>query len=248
MQNNVELIAVPATEKSGPEETTTVNVVDEKTENDVSPNTEEEKKEIKPEVDVSEPTPSKEWTNAESFSGASFFSTTQNIANTVIGAGILSIAFSIMKAGVAGSVILIIAVLIPSIMTSYYLSVATIYTNEFIYGDIGTKLCNKFVGVCANITQVLLDFGINVAYMNVFFNQIMDISNELFGLDLTKYKIVCFELLFLFILILDYQYCLIFPHSVPSYFHQNHESTYIRLYYLPGNCHYFRSCLYCYGY
>ena len=246
MQNEVELAVVPVTDQSVHAEPIAVNVVENTSVNDVSPKTEEEKKEIMPAADGSESTPNKEWTNAESFSGASFFSTIQNIANTVIGAGILSIAFSIMKAGVAGSILLIIAVLIPSIMTSYYLAVATIYTNEFIYGDIGSRLCNKFVGLCANITQVLLDFGINVAYMNVFFNQIMDISNELFGVDLTKYKIVCFHNTS--IILLDYQYRCIFPHSVPLHFHQDNYSTYLRIYHLPGNCDYFCPCLYCYGY
>ena len=246
MQSEVELTVVPVTDQTVPAEPIVVSVVEKKSVNDASPKTEEEKKEAEPAVDASEATPNKEWTNAESFSGASFFSTIQNIANTVIGAGILSIAFSIMKAGVAGSIILIIAVLIPSIMTSYYLSVATIYTNEFIYGDIGSRLCNKFVGVCANITQVLLDFGINVAYMNVFFNQIIDISNELFGLDLTKYKIVCFR--HIFFITLDYQYCRIFPHSIPSHFHQDHYSAHIRINHFPGNCHYLCPCLYCYGY
>ena len=50
------------------------------------------------------------WENPDSFKGASFGSTIVNIINTVIGAGILSIAYSIMLAGVAGSVILIIVI------------------------------------------------------------------------------------------------------------------------------------------
>ena len=192
MNSEVELTVVAPVDEYVSAEPAPVVVEETRAENDVSPvGDDKEIKEKKPvEAEIVATAPTNEWTNVESFAGASFINSTQNIANTVIGAGILSIAFSIMKAGVFGSVILIIAVLIPSIMTSYYLSVATIYTNEFIYGDIGTKLCNKTVGICSNITQVLLDFGINVAYMNVFFNQIMDISNELFNLDLTKYKIV----------------------------------------------------------
>ena len=190
MQNEVELIAVAPEVESAPVEPTPV-VVEEEIKNDAPIVVEHKINEKKPvEAEIVATAPNNEWANVESFAGASFSNTTQNIANTIIGAGILSIAFSIMKAGVLGSIILIIAVLVPSILTSYYLSVATIYTNEFIYGDIGTKLCNKTVGICSNITQVLLDFGINVAYMNVFFNQIVDISNELFSLDLTKYKIV----------------------------------------------------------
>ena len=130
------------------------------------------------------------WQNPESFANSSFFTSVMNIINTVIGAGILSIAFSIMKAGVFGSIFLIIVILIPSILTSYYLSVASVYSNESNYGDIGTKLCGKTVGLCANFSQVLIDFGIDVAYMNVFFSQVMDIIKEVFKIDLDAHKTV----------------------------------------------------------
>ena len=138
--------------------------------------------------------PSKEWTNAESFAGASFMSSIINTINTVIGAGILSIAFSIKNAGVLGSILLIIVIVIPSLITSYYLSVATSYTGEEVYGDIGTKLYNKAVGIFTNVTQILLDFGIDVAYMMVLFNQIIDIAKELFDLNkIADYKTVCID-------------------------------------------------------
>ena len=183
MQNEVELTAVapaePVQTEAQPVETT--------------PEMVEQPAQIQPVEGVTEApiaVPSKEWTNVESFAEASFMSSVINIINTVIGAGILSIAFSIMRAGVFGSSLLILVILLPSLLTSYYLSVATVYTGEAIYGDVGTKLCNKFVGISTNITQVLLDFGIDIAYMMVLFNQIVDIARELFGVELSEYKTV----------------------------------------------------------
>lgn len=134
------------------------------------------------------------WENPETFKGASFRSTIVNIINTVIGAGILSIAYSIMLAGVAGSVILIILVLIPSLITSYYLSCATVYTNESVYGIVGTKLSNKIVGALADFSNCLLYFGIDIAYMNVLFQQVVDIGSEVFHQEkfFTDYRNVFF--------------------------------------------------------
>ena len=131
-----------------------------------------------------------EWQNPESFADSSFLTSVMNIINTVIGAGILSIAFSIMKAGVFGSILLILVILIPSILTSYYLSVASVYSNESNYGDIGTKLCGKSVGLFADFSLVMINFGIDVAYMNVFFSQVMDIIKEVFKLNLDDHKTV----------------------------------------------------------
>ena len=132
------------------------------------------------------------WKNPETFKGASFRSTIVNLINTVIGAGILSIAYSIKLAGVAGSIILIIVVLIPSLITSYYLSCATVYTNESVYGVVGTKLSNKVVGALADFSNVLLYFGIDIAYMNVLFQQVVDIGSEVFnqGEFFNEYKTV----------------------------------------------------------
>ena len=146
-----------------------------------------------PDVPAKESSSAAKWDNPHSFEGASFGSTVVNIVNTVIGAGVLSIAFSIRQAGILGSIILIILVLIPSYITTYYLASATVYTNESIYGRVGEKLCNKAVGVLSDFTLVLLDFGIDVAYMNVLFKQIVDICTELFNIGefMNKNKTVC---------------------------------------------------------
>lgn len=145
---------------------------------------------VKEEEKVEEPgvQPTPEWKNVGTFTGATFNSTVINIINTIIGAGVLSIAYSIMKAGVLGSVLMIIAVFVPSVFTAYYLSVTSIYTNEAIYGSVGTKLCNKLIGGLSDFSLILLDFGIDVAYMNVLFNQVIDILKELFNVDLSNYK------------------------------------------------------------
>lgn len=141
---------------------------------------------------VSAETNTQEWSNATTFKGASFLSTVINTINTVIGAAIISIAYSIQISGVWGAIVLVIAVLVPSLITSYYMSCATVYTNEDIYGKIGEKLTNKVVGVLANISLMVLDFGIDVAYMNVLFNQIVAIGRDVFdqGPFFEKYKII----------------------------------------------------------
>lgn len=164
-----------------------------KTDPTISPKPEEAVANIKEEDITSQNTPVVEepaakpelktqpsWKNPETFKGASFRSTIVNLINTVIGAGILSIAYSIRLAGVAGSIILILVVLIPSLITSYYLSCATVYTNESVYGVVGTKLSNKVVGALADFSNVLLYFGIDIAYMNVLFQQVVDIGTEVF--------------------------------------------------------------------
>ena len=90
-------------------------------------------------------------------------------------------AYSIRLAGVIGSILLILVILFPSLLTSYYLSCATVYTNEEVYGVVGTKLSNRVVGFLADISNCLLYFGIDVAYMNVLFQQIVDIGREVFN-------------------------------------------------------------------
>ena len=186
MQNEVELTATNPTEPPQPE-TQPVAVSPAIPTETPQPVVVEKKKAAEPSNE-----PSKGWDNVDSFANAnaSFMSTIINTTNTVIGAGILSIAFSIKNAGVLGSILLIAIVLIPSLITSYYLSVATVYTKEEVYGDIGTKLYNKAVGIFTNVTQILLDFGIDVAYMMVLFNQIIDITRELFDIELIDHKIV----------------------------------------------------------
>lgn len=145
-----------------------------------------------PEQPKTETAVAPKWENPQSFEGASFNSTVINIVNTVIGAGVLSIAYSIRQAGILGSIILIILVLIPSYITTYYLASATLYTNESIYGMVGKKLYNKTVGVLSDFSLILLDFGIDIAYMNVLFSQIVAICTELFGIGdfMDKYKTV----------------------------------------------------------
>lgn len=129
-----------------------------------------------------------EWKGVGTFAGATFNSTVVNIINTIIGAGVLSIAYSIMKAGILGSILMIIVIFVPSVFTAYYLSVTSIYTNEAIYGSVGTKLCNKLIGGLSDFSLILLDFGIDVAYMSVLFNQVIDILRELFNWDLSSHK------------------------------------------------------------
>lgn len=64
----------------------------------------------------------------------------------------------------------------------------------------GTALSNKTVGILSNLSLVLLDFGIDVAYMSVLFNQVIDIIHELFGVDLEKYRVLISILITLLIL------------------------------------------------
>ena len=124
-----------------------------------------------------------EWKNADSFTGASLLSTVINTINTVIGAAIISIAYSIRISGVWGAIVMVIVVLVPSLITSYYMSCATLYSNEDIYGKIGKRLVNNAVGILADISLVILDFGIDVAYMNIGFNQIEAMGKDVFNAE-----------------------------------------------------------------
>ena len=119
-------------------------------------------------------TPSKEWKNVESFKGASFNSTIINIVNTVIGAGVLSMGFCVRQGGLIGSVLLILAVVIPSQFTLYYCSAASLYTGTSVYGLLGTKLFNRAVGFLSDIFVILLSFGVCSAYMGITFQQTSD--------------------------------------------------------------------------
>ena len=110
-------------------------------------------------------------------------STVINTINTVIGAAIISIAYSISISGVWGAIVMVIVVLVPSLITSYYMSCATLYSNEDIYGKIGKRLVNNVVGVLADISLVILDFGIDVAYMNIGFNQIEAMGKDVFNAE-----------------------------------------------------------------
>ena len=124
-----------------------------------------------------------EWKDPESIIGSSFISTVINTINTVIGAAIISIAYSIRISGVWGAIVMVIVVLVPSLLTSYYMSCATLYSNEDIYGKIGRRLVNNAVGVLADISLVILDFGIDVAYMNIGFNQIEAMGKDVFNAE-----------------------------------------------------------------
>ena len=78
---------------------------------------------------------------------------------------------------------MVIVVLVPSLITSYYMSCATLYSNEDIYGKIGRRLVNNAVGILADISLVILDFGIDVAYMNIGFNQIEAMGKDVFNAE-----------------------------------------------------------------
>lgn len=119
-------------------------------------------------------TPTAEWKNVDSFKGASFNSTIINIVNTVIGAGVLSMGFCVRQGGLLGSILLILAVVIPSQFTLYYCSAASLYTGTGVYGLLGTKLFNRAVGVLSDIFVILLSFGVCSAYMGITFQQTSD--------------------------------------------------------------------------
>ena len=133
-----------------------------------------------------------EWTNASTFKGASFNSSIINTINTVVGAAIISISYSIQISGVWGALILLSIIMVPSLLTTYYIACATLYTKEDIYGVIGTKLTNKTVGVLCNICVIVLHLGIDIAYMNIGFNQIEAMGRDIFnqGEFFSKHKVV----------------------------------------------------------
>lgn len=110
--------------------------------------------------------------------GATFMSTSVNVVNTIIGAGILSIPLTIHNTGIIGSFILLFLSLVFSLFGAYYLIVASHYTKRDSFGEIADVLYGTTVKVLSNFTIIIYQVGVSCAYFVILFEQVLDLLHS----------------------------------------------------------------------
>ena len=101
--------------------------------------------------------------------GATLMSSMTNMVNSIIGAGVLSIPSTVRKAGIVGSFILLSLSLYLSLEGAHMLSDTSVYTKEDSYGSIGKKVGVAAAGLIGDISMIVFDLGISVAYLLILF-------------------------------------------------------------------------------
>ena len=113
--------------------------------------------------------------------GATLTSSITNMINSIIGAGVLSIPNTVRKAGLLGSFILLFVCLYLSLEGAHMLSDASVYTKQDSYGTVATRLGIHKVGVVGDIAMIVFDLGVSVAYLIIFFQQMIDLAHAWLG-------------------------------------------------------------------
>ena len=101
--------------------------------------------------------------------------------NSIVGAGVLSIPNTVRKAGLLGSFILLFVCLYLSLEGAHMLSDASVYTKQDSYGTVATRLGIPKVGLVGDIAMIVFDLGVSVAYLIIFFQQMIDLANAWLG-------------------------------------------------------------------
>lgn len=95
---------------------------------------------------------------------AGIISSSVNLINTISGAGLLALPYTVMRAGwVIGLLSMILVIIIGSI-SFYLLSFISDALQVFNYGSIAQKLYNKHVGNLVNILVIVLTLGLLMAF------------------------------------------------------------------------------------
>lgn len=110
--------------------------------------------------------------------GATLMSSMTNMVNSIIGAGVLSIPSTVRKAGIVGSFILLSLSLYLSLEGAHMLSDTSVYTKEDSYGSIGKKVGVAAAGLIGDISMIVFDLGISVAYLLILFQQTIDLLHS----------------------------------------------------------------------
>lgn len=150
---------------------TSLAVVEEKA--DINDNSVAEKSEVK----VPESTGEVFYMTTQE-TGASLVSSVVNMMNSIVGAGVLSIPNTVKKAGIIGSFLLLSISLYLSLEGAHMLSASAVYTKEDSYGTIGQKLAKAWVGLVGDFAVILFDMGVSVAYLIIFFQQVIDLLHN----------------------------------------------------------------------
>ena len=114
---------------------------------------------------------------------ASFSSCVFNVANQIIGAGILTIPYSIHGAGVYGSALMLLLSFVLSLLSAHYLTIASEYTRKDTYGGISSVLCRPWVSVFSDVSLTFFNFGTSVSYAIILYDQVDDLLASWVGVS-----------------------------------------------------------------
>jgi len=104
---------------------------------------------------------------------ASLPSSIFNLANSIIGAGVLTLPYALRETGLLlGSMLLLVFALLSAISLSY-LDVATRLTNTRTYGALGQYVYNsKRMFTLVNCVESLYSYGACVGYMSIIISEL----------------------------------------------------------------------------
>ena len=106
-----------------------------------------------------------------------------NVANQIIGAGILTIPYMVHETGVYGSLIMLLFSFGLSLLSAHFLAIAADYTHKDTYGGIATELFNSFLAWFSDLALTVFNFGTSVSYSIILYDQLDDLLLVWFGLD-----------------------------------------------------------------
>lgn len=157
---------------------------------------------MKPESDSSSQTDPVGVEKKSSFQGvdkrnrdiASMTSSILNVANQIIGAGILTIPYTIHGTGIYGSMIMLIFSFGMSLLSAHFLAVAADYTHRDTYGGIATVLFSSSLAWFSDLSLTLFNFGTSISYSIILYDQVDDLLHIWLGIDrsfLASHHIAC---------------------------------------------------------
>ena len=106
-----------------------------------------------------------------------------NVANQIIGAGILTIPYMVHETGVYGSLIMLIFSFALSLLSAHFLAIAADYTHQDTYGGIATDLFNSSLAWFSDLALTVFNFGTSVSYSIILYDQLDDLLHLWFGID-----------------------------------------------------------------
>jgi amino acid permease len=104
---------------------------------------------------------------AEQTKGSTLAGTIFNLANTVIGAGILALPYSMQLAGVVPGLCVLIAVASVADLSIWMLLCAVDFTQQRDFGDVGKVLFGRWLGVLVDLSLFLVNVGLCTSYIEI---------------------------------------------------------------------------------
>ena len=103
----------------------------------------------------------------EQTKGSTLAGTIFNLANTVIGAGILALPYSMQLAGVVPGLCVLIAVASVADLSIWMLLCAVDFTQQRDFGDVGKVLFGRWLGVLVDLSLFLVNVGLCTSYIEI---------------------------------------------------------------------------------